>query len=311
MFTQMLRGDQFTFPSGYVVSQQPIENDFITVNLKNGWLGRNKVFGDIMSGKRPRIYQQKVKWREEGIEYTVSTNREEKYKLKLPVHNMNDVLFANFFQESNFGNWKIWPNSNWGTIVLYAGPHARRKKAFKMGLNILELLIELLNLYLHPLHLHLRPLDLYLLGLLTPLGLLTIKEEGSNFQSGMAELKRHAAKQQALGNSHMCVGTTALEKDRTGKYHMVDHVENIDIDALLALDLDNMEIGKAYPIGDRNWGGDSMSWGGDSMSYDIPRLAVRKVNNSPVYEFGTLRGISFETADFETTGIFDVSVFVD
>jgi hypothetical protein len=262
----MLRGDQFTFPSGYVVSQQPIENDFITVNLKNGWLGRNEVFGEIMSGKRPRIYQQKDRWREEGIEYTESTNREEKYKLRLPVHNMNDVLFANFFQASDFGNWKILPDAHWGTIVLYAGQYTGRKEAFKTVLNVPDLL-----------------------GL-DPLGLLTIKVEGSNFQSGIAKLKRYAADQQALGNSYMRVGT-AEAKTRFFWLYLPDaHAENIDIDALLALDLNNMEIGKAYPIGDRNWGG-------DSMSCDIPRLAVRKVNNSPAYEFGTLRGTSFKTTD--------------
>ncbi|MDR1173475.1 MAG: hypothetical protein LBK24_01625 [Puniceicoccales bacterium] len=65
------------------------------------------------------------------------------------------------------------------------------------------------------------------------------------------------------------------------------HAENIDIDALLALDPNNMESGKAYAIGDRNWGG-------YDMSRDIPRLAVRKIDATPpTYEFGTLRGSTF------------------
>jgi hypothetical protein len=48
----------------------------------------------------------------------------------------------------------------------------------------------------------------------------------------------------------MCVHTA--ESGETDAY--LDHAENIDIDLLLALDPDNMEIGKAFPIGDRNWG---------------------------------------------------------
>ncbi|MDR0693384.1 MAG: hypothetical protein LBF49_02310 [Puniceicoccales bacterium] len=52
------------------------------------------------------------------------------------------------------------------------------------------------------------------------------------------------------------------------------HVENINIDALLALDPNNMEIDKAYAIGNRNWA----AW---DMLQDIPRLAVRKLEGPP------------------------------
>ncbi|MDR1528301.1 MAG: hypothetical protein LBS22_01800, partial [Puniceicoccales bacterium] len=40
MYTQMLSSDQFTFPSGYAVRQQPIVDGFITIDLANGGKGR-------------------------------------------------------------------------------------------------------------------------------------------------------------------------------------------------------------------------------------------------------------------------------
>ncbi|MDR1528528.1 MAG: hypothetical protein LBS22_03015, partial [Puniceicoccales bacterium] len=40
IYTQMLSSDQFTFPSGYAVRQQPIVDGFITIDLANGGKGR-------------------------------------------------------------------------------------------------------------------------------------------------------------------------------------------------------------------------------------------------------------------------------
>jgi hypothetical protein len=101
-----------------------------------------------------------------------------------------------------------------------------------------------------------------------------IKVDGSSFLAGMAELKEQAEAQRQLGHRYMRVSTISSDGG---------HAENIDIDALRAYDLDHMEPGKreAYRIGDRNYGGHGVPW-------DIPRLAVRKVDCTPTYEFGTL-----------------------
>ncbi|MDR2628898.1 MAG: hypothetical protein LBC30_02840 [Puniceicoccales bacterium] len=103
---------------------------------------------------------------------------------------------------------------------------------------------------------------------------LEIKVDGANFLPGLAKLKEQAEIQRQLGHTDMRV--------KTGS-----HVENIDIDALLALNPNEMVIGKAYPISDCNWY--------DDMSQDIPRLVVRKVRGSifspfspSTYEFGIL-----------------------
>jgi hypothetical protein len=239
MYTQMLSKDQFTFPSGYAVQQQKVDNGFITVDLKNGGKGRDKVFEDIRSGNFAKIVARKTQWQEEGIEYTGSSNREEKYKLRLSVHNMNDILYAHFLRASNFGNRNIKHNSYYGTTLVYAG------------------------------HKNARALSLQ------------IRVDGSNFLSGMAKLKQQAKAQQQLGHCYMRVGTKLSDGG---------HAENIDIPALLALDTDAMEPGKAYPICDRNWKG--------NMSQDAPRLAVIKVDGTPsTYGFVTIRNGSILKKD--------------
>jgi hypothetical protein len=232
----MLGGDnQFTLPSGYVVLQIPIEDGFTTVDLKNGGEGKKDIFKDVVGGDSSEIDQQKESWRQEGIRYIESADEAEKYRLRLPVHNMNDLLFAHLFQASNFGNWKIDRGINYGTTLIYAG-YKEYAKACSSQIRI----------------------------------------DGSNFLDGMTKLKEQAETQRRLGHRYMHVGT----RSSTG-----GHAENIDITALLNLDLNKMETGKAYAIGDRNWSG---SW---EMSQDIPRLAVRKVDGTPpTYESGTLYG---------------------
>ena len=63
----------------------------------------------------------------------------------------------------------------------------------------------------------------------------------------------------------MRVVTRTTEEAIVGGHEHSCHAENINIAALLALNLNTMEFGKAYPIGDRNWDG----W---DMSRDIPYL---------------------------------------
>ncbi|MDR1528613.1 MAG: hypothetical protein LBS22_03455 [Puniceicoccales bacterium] len=243
MYAQMLSSDQFTFPSGYTVRQQPIVDGFITVDLTNGGKGRDKIFEDIASGDPAKIARLIAAWQQEGIKYAESTDEAEKYKFEMPVHNLTDLLFVHFCQASNFGNMEIDDDSAYGTMLIYAG---------------------------HRGHTEIYPS--------------IIRVDGSNFLAGMAKLQGGAEAQLGLGHRYMRVGTRSSDED---------HVENIDIAALLAYDPNNMETGKAYPIGDCNWGGHGMPW-------DIPRLAVRKVEGTedgtpPTHEFGTLwYGSQFE-----------------
>jgi hypothetical protein len=177
----------------------------------------------------------------QGIAYLGSS------KLSLPAHNMNDILFANFFRASNFGNKDINDDGNCGTMFLYAG-HKECAKIYSSKINV----------------------------------------EGPNFSNGMAELKGQAEAQQKLGHHYMRV-----EAIRRNGWH----AENIDINALLALGLNDMETGGAYPIGDSNWSG-------ENMSGDIPRLAIRKVDDTPTYEFGTLDGSIFENIHMKSFEVY-------
>jgi hypothetical protein len=254
----MLSDTQFTFPSGYAVRQQPIVDGFITVDLINGREGRDVIFRDITGGIAKQIakWRRIAKWRQEGIEYAKSTDEAEKYKFKMSIHNMADILFVHFFQASNFGNRRIDSNGTYGTMLIYAGKRGR-----------------------------------------TEMYSSTIQVDGSNFLAGMAELKEQAeAQRRRLGHRYMRVSTRS-----SSSYH----AENIDIDALRALDLDHMEPGKAYPIGDRNWHD-------DDVSGDIPRLAVRKVGGTPpTYEFGTLwYGSQFAKKDISKIEVYVTNVNV-
>ncbi|MDR1890663.1 MAG: hypothetical protein LBQ23_00555, partial [Puniceicoccales bacterium] len=89
MYRQMLGSDQFTLPSGYAIRQKKIRRGFITVDLTNGGDGKNLVFRAITSGDTDKVKKRKERWLKEGITYPESGNPEDKYKLRLPVHNMN------------------------------------------------------------------------------------------------------------------------------------------------------------------------------------------------------------------------------
>jgi hypothetical protein len=242
-------GDQIAFPSGYIVKLQPIKKKHITVDLKNGGIGRDDVFDDIMSEDSAKIAKQKKRWQDEGIKYTKSVDEAEKYKLGLPIHNMNDILFAHLFQASDFGNRRIYDDGSFGTALVYAG----HQEAYLRGISV----------------------------------------NGSKFLHRMARLKKQAIFQRKLGHRYMHVVTESSDSI---------HAENIDIDALLALKPNNMEIGKAYAIGDRNY------WDYD-MSQNIPHLAVRKVDaTTPTYELGTLRGSRFKKEDLSTFYIYTTGI---
>jgi hypothetical protein len=262
MYKHMLEGDQFTLPSGYAIREQEIAGGFIIIDLINGERGRDTVFEDITNGDPVKVNKQNDWWQAEGITYPGSSNQADEYKLSLPVHNMNDILFANFFQASNFGNTDMNCNSNCGIILLDAG----HKEYSRMYLPKIDV-------------------------------------GGSNLSNGMAELKRYAETQQRIGHHYMRVKKKAREGAIVGRNDHLRHAENIDIDALLALHLKNMETGKVYPIGDRNWGS-------DITSGDIARLVIRKVGGTPpTYEFETLYdGSQFEKTDIEKFDVYTTHV---
>jgi hypothetical protein len=74
-----------------------------------------------------------------------------------------------------------------------------------------------------------------------------IDVRGSNFLSGMTKLRKRVETQQRLGNHYMCVLTRATKGVIIGENDHSCHAANIDINALLAIDLNNMETGRAYP----------------------------------------------------------------
>jgi hypothetical protein len=129
---------------------------------------------------------------------------------------------------------------------------------------------------------------------------------GSDFSPGMAKLKEEAKAQQARGHSCMHVVTEASTKTIDGKDETFSHAETLDIAALLALDPDNMEIGKAYSIGDRNSAVRNPF--PQNPSHDIFHLAVKKVDNTPTFEFGESQGSTFKKVNISSFWVYSVDI---
>ncbi|MDR2603021.1 MAG: hypothetical protein LBC11_00460 [Puniceicoccales bacterium] len=139
IYRQMFEAPQFVLPSGYAILQRPMHDSSITVDLKNGGSEeKGAIFGYIDSNDPHKIQNQKDLWNSEGIGYDESTNPEGKYRLTLPIYNMNDVLFANILEESSFGNKRISSESTHGTALLLAG-HQNFSDTFKFQFDANEL----------------------------------------------------------------------------------------------------------------------------------------------------------------------------
>jgi hypothetical protein len=121
---------------------------------------------------------------------------------------------------------------------------------------------------------------------------LEIHVDGSNFLAGIATSKGQAETQKKLGHQYMRVAMVGSSNA---------HAEHIDIDALLTLGPNNMATDKAYHIGDRNWAT-------QIMSQDIPCLAVRKVDDTPTFKFGTLEGLRFEETNISRIHVFNTEI---
>jgi hypothetical protein len=76
------------------------------------------------------------------------------------------------------------------------------------------------------------------------------------------------------------------------------HEENIDIDACLLLDPNNMKIRKVYHIGDHNWRNCIHA---SHMLRDIRHLAIMKVGDIRTDKFGMGSGSLFSNLQFVIT----------
>jgi hypothetical protein len=243
IYAQVLSEDQFTPPSGMPIKKLPIEDYLITADLENGGQGKDRMFKDIKSDNREKIEAQIATWSEGGMEYC----RKKPYKLGVSVYNVNDVFFAHILQESDFGNKEMNGYEDHGVMAIYTG----RKESFQIYSSTVAVdESKLLN-----------------------------EEE---FLRVIGELKECAETERKHVNQYMRVATTIGVERIEGGYDRSAHAENINVSALLAFDPNNMEAGKAYPIGDRNCGA----------------LAVRRMDGldgaPSTYEFGTVQGSTFE-----------------
>ncbi|MDR2779208.1 MAG: hypothetical protein LBB16_02895, partial [Puniceicoccales bacterium] len=250
MYKQILSNGQYTFPSGHTVQPRPIEGGYVTVDLKHGGSGRNEIFKYIKGRDPAKIATQIARWREEGILYDQSSNGHTNYELRLPVHNLNDLLFADLVEASNFGRQRtigIDLSFNFDTASVYAG-RSGYFTVYKKWISVSD----------------------------------------TNIQDTISKLQRHAHRQSNSGNCYMRVSTHSTDATSGGGHDHSWHSENLYIKDLIALNLDDLLLGQVYPIGDRNWEG-------DAGEKNIPQLVVKKVNDTPPsYEFGILRGDSFE-----------------
>ncbi|MDR1256010.1 MAG: hypothetical protein LBJ94_03775 [Puniceicoccales bacterium] len=222
MYKQMLTSDTFNLPSEYLIHQQSINTSgsFISVNLSQG---------SEAARKDPAL-------------------REQQY-VNVPVGNLNDVFFANFFQASEFGNANLTSqhtSGEYGTMYMFQGI-SRDPHSYSSSIEI----------------------------------------NNRDFESGIEALKMQARQQKEHGLRYMRVATTSGNGARDES-----HAENIDIEALLKLDLGALEDGKPYIIGDRNW-----DLYGAPGHEDLERrtpgyLAIKKTTNpsprKPTYSFQTV-----------------------
>jgi hypothetical protein len=217
MYAQILSKGKYTFPSGHEVQPRPIEESHVTVDLKHGGWGRNEIFKYIKGRDPAKIATQIARWRKEGILYGQSSDSHMNYKLHLPMHNLNDLLFADLVEASNFGRKRTIGTDlsfNFDTASVYAG-RSGYFTVYKEWIGVSD----------------------------------------TNIQDTISKLQGHARKQGHSGNYYMCVSTHSTGAGGVGGHDHSWHSENIYIEHLLSLDLENMIRGKSYPIGDRNWEG--------------------------------------------------------
>jgi hypothetical protein len=187
-----------------------------------------------------------------------------KFGLKICVKNLNDVFFAEFFQ-SNFGNASQSWRIDYGTVYTYAGICSRRRAC---------------------------PM--------TSVGELGVRGTFKWLQNKAREFRSGGISYMRISSRERCHYT-----DQTGNVLVMErlHAENIDVEMLLAVDIDGMSPGEIYPFGDRNWIR-------DSGTNCLPRLAVAMEHGGSalVPRFGMLTGVTFVGMDLISVGIFSHDV---
>ncbi|MDR1255395.1 MAG: hypothetical protein LBJ94_00490 [Puniceicoccales bacterium] len=130
MYRQILTGDTFNLPSGYLVHQQSIGDRHIAIDLSNGY-----------EVKKDQILDPKS----QNIQATAGIFRDSKNAngLQILIHDLNDVFFANFFQSSKFGNRGLqgYGDNNYGTTFIYFGVRGY-DKTYSPKIDIAEEAIE-------------------------------------------------------------------------------------------------------------------------------------------------------------------------
>jgi hypothetical protein len=225
MLEQILAGSIFNLPSKYPIHQQQII----------GREGGGYIPADLTMGNE--IKRGEIFARENSLNYLaagIERDSNNPYGLLIPVRNLVDVLFANFFQASEFGNRHLSTKGEYGTMFIYHGVSDKRSAYSELEISV----------------------------------------AGANFEAGMERLKRAAEEQKARGMHYMRITTTSM---------IWAHAENIDIDALLELDLDALEVGKPHIIGDRNW----IDEGGHPVFLAIVKT-IDPSTNTPTYSFQTV-----------------------
>jgi hypothetical protein len=207
IYAQILSLDRFYLSSGYVIRQLPVVNGLVTVDLSGNEAGKEAVFkysGEDGNPNPSRIQD----WQSQGIVF----DGREPNKLGLPIINVTDVFFANFFQrtfsDKDFGK----KTRDHGTIALYNGtPQVESPQVENPGL------------------------------IYSPF----IPVDPGNPSKAIRLLQLYAKQQKEQELSFMRVFTKNSKGGR--------HAENLDIEAVLALNPDAVSDLQIYTFGDRNW----------------------------------------------------------
>jgi hypothetical protein len=117
MYASALADGCFHSPGGHLIQSLQIADGRVTVDLEYGGQGTKRVFKDIDSGDQQKIATAMEIWRNEGIAYDAAAG---KYKLGLPMRDLNDLCFAGIFQ-ATLGSRRISAAREYGTMRILAG----------------------------------------------------------------------------------------------------------------------------------------------------------------------------------------------
>ncbi|MDR2720803.1 MAG: hypothetical protein LBB15_00750 [Puniceicoccales bacterium] len=255
MLGQVLSEGKCNTPSGYLMRVPPTEgNGYITID-QSGTCKRNLLYICRKDGQQVTDDEQIRAWKEAGIQF----DKTKPDLLHLPVHNLHDVLLVSIVQAILNNPNNIASSRDFGVLYLYTGYTGDKSSASEPHLDSVNA------------------------G--------TCEDEANKSTASAFErdfnllhlLQRQAETQKQNGMRYMPIVTHSVTHG--------GHMGNIDIEALLALNLGKMNNGDVYPIGDRNW----------MKGVNVRLLAVKKENDT--YKFVTVsqdaRGKIVNTGDDE------------